>query len=288
MSKYIVYTDSGCDISPELLAEWGVGCASLTFCFEKENVEYTSTDMPVDVFYNRMRSGEIAKTSAINIGSFIDAFESILQQGSDILYIGFSSALSTTYNSAVIATQQLAAQYPERKIVTVDSLAASAGQGLLVYLAAEKKKSGAAIEETAAYIEGIRQYLCHWFTVDDLEYLKRGGRVSPTVAFVGNVLGIKPVLRVDDEGRLTNVSKIRGRKKSLAALAEKYADLALEPEQGTVFISHSDCVEDAETLADMLRENHNVQVRLITDIGTVIGAHTGPGTVALFFIGRER
>ena len=288
MNDYIVYTDSGCDISPELLAEWGVGWSSLTFRFENENIEYTSTDMAVGEFYDRMRAGGIAKTSAVNIGNFVDAFEPLLQQGKDILYLGFSSALSTTYNSAVIAARQLSAQYPERKIITIDSLAASAGQGLLVYLASEKKKSGAAIDETAAYVEEIRQQICHWFTVDDLEYLKRGGRVSPTVALVGNVLGIKPVLHVDNEGRLVNVAKIRGRKKALAALAEKYAELAAQPESGTVFISHSDCAEDASALADLLYEKHKVRVQLITDIGTVIGAHAGPGTVALFFVGRER
>lgn len=288
MSDYIVYTDSGCDIAPKLLDEWGVSWSSLTFRFEEEEIEYTSTDMPVDEFYDRMRGGGIAKTSAVNIGNFYDAFETILQQGKDILYLGFSSALSTTCHSAVIAAQQLLAQYPERRIVTVDSLGASAGQGLMVYLANEKRTSGASLDETAAYIEGIRSQICHWFTVDDLEYLKRGGRINPAVALVGNMLGIKPVLHVDNEGRLVNVSKIRGRKKALAALAEQYAQLASQPESGTVFISHSDCAADANALAELLYERHKVRVELITDIGTVIGAHTGPGTVALFFVGKER
>ena len=288
MSNFVVYTDSGCDISPELLTEWGVSYSSLTFRFEGEGIEYSNTDLPVKDFYERMRSGDIAKTSAINIGNFIDAFEALLQNGKDILYLGFSSALSTTYNSAVIAAQQLSVQYPERKIITVDSLSASAGQGLLVYLASEKQKSGATLDETATYIKDIQLRICHWFTVDDLEYLKRGGRVSPTVAFVGNVLGIKPVLHVNNEGKLINISKIRGRKNSLAALAEKYTELAADPASGTVFISHSDCAEDAKVLANLLHERHNVDVQLITSIGTVIGAHTGPGTVALFFIGKKR
>ena len=288
MSHYIVYTDSGCDISPQLLNEWGVGWSSLTFRFEDEEKEYTGTDMSVENFYDRMRRGGVAKTAAINIGNFYDAFEAILQQGMDILYLGFSSALSTTYNSAVIASQQLLAQYPQRRIITVDSLGASAGQGLMVYLANEKRKSGASLDETAAYIEKIRPQICHWFTVDDLEYLKRGGRVNPAVALVGNMLGIKPVLHVDNEGRLVNESKIRGRKKAMEALAEKYAEFAVRPESGTVFISHSDCREDANMLANLLHERHKVHVELITDIGTVIGAHTGPGTVALFFVGKER
>lgn len=288
MNDYIVYTDSGCDISSQLLGEWGVCSSSLTFRFEDENVEYTSEEMPVDVFYDRMRKGGVAKTSAINIGNFIDAFEPLLRQGKDILYLGFSSALSTTCNSAVIAARQLSAQYPGRRIVTVDSLSASAGQGLLVYLASEKRKSGATLDETVAYVEEMKHRICHWFTVDDLEYLKRGGRINPAVAILGNALGIKPVLHVDPEGRLVNVSKIRGRKKSIAALAEKYAELAVCPESGTIFISHSDCREDAEALASLLAERYEVRVALITSIGTVIGAHTGPGTIALFFVGKER
>lgn len=288
MNDFVIYTDSGSDISPALLAEWNVGWSSLFFRFDGEDKEYTSTDMPVREFYDRMRAGGCAKTAAISIGNFLDAFEPLLQQGKDILYLGFSSALSTTYNSAAIAAAQLAAQYPERKVITVDTLAASAGQGLLVHLAVEKKACGATLEETAAYIESIKLKLCHWVTVDDLEYLKRGGRISPTVAFVGNALGLKPQIHVDNEGKLVSVAKIRGRRKSLAALADKYTELAAYPAGGVVYISHSDCEEDAQALADLLKEQHGVTVRLITDIGTVIGAHTGPGTVALFFIGKER
>ncbi len=288
MADFVIYTDSGCDIASALLADWGVRSSSLTFRFEDEDREYSSEDMTVRAFYDRMRAGGIAKTAAINIGSFLDAFEPLLQQGMDILYLGFSSALSTTFNSAAIAARQLAAQYPERRIITIDSLSASAGQGLLVYLAREKKQQGATLEETAAYIVEMKLRISHWFTVDDLEYLKRGGRVSPTVAFLGNALGIKPVLHVDNSGSLINISKIRGRKKALAALADKYSELASTPADGIVFISHSDCLADAEYLAGLLRERHGITVQLITDIGTVIGAHTGPGTVALFFIGRER
>ena len=288
MADFVIYTDSGCDIASALLADWGVRSSSLTFRFEDEDREYSSEDMTVRAFYDRMRAGGIAKTAAINIGNFLDAFEPLLQQGLDILYLGFSSALSTTFNSAAIAARQLAAQYPERRIITIDSLSASAGQGLLVYLAKERKQQGATLEETAAYIEEMKLRISHWFTVDDLEYLKRGGRVSPTVAFLGNALGIKPVLHVDNSGSLINISKIRGRKKALAALADKYGELAVTPAEGTVFISHSDCLADAEYLAGLLQERHGITVQLITDIGTVIGAHTGPGTVALFFIGRER
>lgn len=288
MNNFVIYTDSGCDIAPAVLAEWGVEWSSLSFCFTDENVEYTAADMSVRTFYDRMRAGGMAKTSAINIGTFLDAFEPILQQGKDILYIGFSSALSTTCNSAAIAAKQLMAQYPERTVIALDSLSASAGLGLLVYLAVQKQKSGATLAETAAYITDMRLQICHWVTVDDLEYLKRGGRISPTVAFVGNALGVKPQIHVDNSGSLVNVSKVRGRKKAIAALADKYGVLAVEPAQGVVFISHSDCLEDAELLADLLHTRYGVTVARITDIGTVIGAHTGPGTVALFFVGKER
>ncbi|MBR3705199.1 MAG: DegV family protein [Oscillospiraceae bacterium] len=288
MNEFVIYTDSGCDIAPELLAQWDVAWSSLRFSFDGETREYTATDMSVKAFYDRMRDGAGAKTSAINIGQFLDAFEPFLQQGKDILYIGFSSALSTTYHSAVIAAQQLAAQYPERRVIAVDSLSASAGQGMLVCLAAEKRNAGATIEETAAYVEEMKLRICHWVTVDDLEYLKRGGRISPTVAFVGNALGLKPQIHVDNSGSLVNVSKVRGRKKAVAALADKYGELACDPSDGMVYISHSDCGEDARYLADLIHERYGITVQIITDIGTVIGAHTGPGTVALFFVGKER
>lgn len=288
MSEFVIYTDSGCDIAPEILADWGVEWSSLSFRFEDEEREYISGDMSVKDFYDRMRAGGSAKTAAINIGTFLDAFEPILQRGKDILYIGFSSALSTTFNSAAIAAKQLAAQYPERKVIAVDSLCASAGQGMLVYLAVQKQQSGAPIEETAAYVEETKLSICHWVTVDDLEYLKRGGRISPTVAFVGNALGLKPQIHVDNSGSLVSVSKVRGRKKAVAALVDKYGELACEPSDGVVFISHSDCEDDAKSLADLLHERYGVSVQIITYIGTVIGAHTGPGTVALFFVGKER
>ena len=288
MSNFVLYTDSGCDISPELLAEWGVSFTSLIFRFEDDGVEHTVTDMSVTDFYDRMRAGGVAQTSAINIGMFIDAFEPILEQGKDILYLGFSSGLSTTYNSAAIAAEQLSSQYPDRKVITIDSLCASAGQGLLLYHAVQKQRSGATIEETAAYLEDLKLQLCHWVMVDDLEYLKRGGRVSSTAAFVGNALGIKPQIHVDNNGKLVNMAKVRGKKKAIAALADKYAELAVDCAGGTVFISHSDCREDADLLAAILQERFGVTVQLITYIGTVIGAHTGPGTLALFFIGKER
>lgn len=288
MGNYAIITDTASDIKPELLNKWGVEYISLTFRFEGNEREYANGEMDAREFYEKMREGNIAKTSAINPEAFGKAFEKILSRGDDILYLGFSSGLSTTYNSAKIACDELSEKYPERKIITVDTLAASAGEGMLVYLAAEKKKEGASVEEVAQYIDDIKLKLCHWFTVDDLIYLKRGGRVSPTVAFVGNLLGIKPVLHVDDEGHLINMFKARGRKASINAIAEKYGELALDKENGTVYISHGDCISDARLLEETIKTKFGAKVEIITDVGPVIGAHSGPGTLALFFIGKER
>jgi len=288
MSEYIIFTDSACDIKPEILEKWGVPFCSLTFRFDGDEKEYSNFDMSAEEFYDRMRKGGIAKTAAVNVGVFEEAFEKALKDGKDVLYIGFSTGLSTTYNSGRIAAEQLRERYPERKILTVDTLSASAGFGLLLYLTVKKKEEGATIEEAAAFAEGIRKNLCHWFTVDDLMYLKRGGRISPTVAFVGNVLGIKPVLHMDNEGHLINMTKVRGRKTSVEALAQKYDELALNTKEGTLFISHGACLDDAKYLASIIKEKHGVDVEIITDVGPVIGAHTGPGVLAFFFVGKER
>lgn len=288
MKDYVIFTDSGCDISPELLGKWGVLHKSLNFRFDGDEKEYSNDDMPVSQFYQKMREGSVAKTSAVNVETFAVAFEEIIKEGKDILYIGFSSGLSTTYNSARLAAQQLGEKYPESKIITIDTLAASAGQGLILKLALDKKSEGAAIDEVAAFVEDIKFRISIWFTVDDLVYLKRGGRVSATAAFFGNMLGIKPVLHMDNEGHLVPVSKVRGRKTSIAALADKYGELATNLGGADIFISHSDCLADAQYLADLLKTRYGASVDLITDVGTVIGAHSGPGTLALFFVGKNR
>ena len=288
MSEYIIYTDSACDIAPELLKEWGVKSQSLTFHFVYEDHEYLNEEMSPADFYACMRAGRVAKTAAINVETFKAAFEAELKEGRDLLYLGFSSGLSNTSNAGQLAANELQELYPERKILVVDTLCASAGQGLLVYLTLQKKNEGASIEEAAAYARELIPHLCHWFTVDDLVYLKRGGRVSPAVALIGTMLNIKPVMHVDDEGHLIKVSQARGRKASLKAIVEQYDALALTPDAGTVFICHGDCMDDAQRLAAMVREKHGVEVKLITYTGTVIGAHSGPGTLALFFLGKHR
>ncbi len=288
MREYVILTDSACDIRPEVLKTWRVEAVNLTFRFEGEDAEYTGEDMPVKDFYDRMRAGGVAKTAAVNPGILTACMESFVKEGRDVLYLGFSSGLSTTFNSGRIAAAELSEKYPEAKVLAVDTLAASAGQGLLVWLAAQKRDAGATIEEVADYITENRLHMCHWFTVDDLVYLKRGGRVSPTAAFVGGMLGIKPVMHVDNAGKLIPISKVRGRKVSLNAIVEKYGETAIDPAAGPVFICHADCMHDVNYLAGQLKEKFGVSVDHITDIGPVIGAHSGPGTIALFYLGKER
>ena len=284
---YVICTDSSSDIPKALLCEWGVVSSPLSFKFNTSDKQYTNDEMNISDFYAQMRNGDVAKTSAVNSEQFIASFRPILEEGLDILYLGFSSGLSTTYNSARLAKEALADEYPDRRIELVDTLCASAGEALLIRLVLDKKCEGATLDEAVAYAESIKLSICHWFTVDDLVYLKRGGRVSSTTAFVGNMLGIKPVMHVDNDGHLVNVTKVRGRKTSIAALAEKYCELCSD-DCARVFISHSDCQKDAEELAALIEEKAKKKTDLITDVGPVIGAHSGPGTLALFFVGKER
>ena len=288
MNNYVIFTDSACDIVPSVLAEWGVRCVSLAFRFNHIDKDFLNDEMPIKEFYQNMRDGKIAKTNAVNSETFRASFEPVLNEGTDILYLGFSSGLSTTFQQGKLAAEDLSEKYPDRKIVAIDTLCASAGQGLFVKLVLDKKNSGATLEEAAAYASEILPKLAHWFTVEDLVYLKRGGRVSPAVALVGGMLNIKPIMHVDDEGHLIKVSTIRGRKQSLNALADKLFETAEDPAGGTIFISHGDCEDDAKYLAETIKNRGGNDVQIITNVGTVIGAHSGPGTMALFFIAKQR
>ena len=288
MSDYVIVADSACDIEEPVLREWGVRPVQLTYVFTDTEEQHNDYDLDPKDFYRMMREGRVAKTSAANIQQYLELFTEIYEEGKDILYIGFSTGLSTSYNAGCAACEQLKEQYPDRKCMTVDSFAASAGYGLLVYLAVEKKKAGATLAENAAYVEETRLHVVHWFTVGDLQYLKRGGRINPAAAFVAGVLDIKPVLHVDNGGFLINMFKVRKRKNSIKAMADKYAETALHPKEGPIFICQGDCMEDAEYLASLLKEAHGVSVDKIVYTGTVIGAHSGPGTLALFYIGTER
>ena len=286
MNEYVIFTDSGCDLPGSLLSEWGIPCKNLHLHFDGDDTS-SLEDIDIGDFYQKMREGATPKTSAVNVAEFEELFEGALSCGKDVLYIGFSSALSTTYNSARLASVGLSEKYPDRKIRVVDTLSASAGYGLIVKLVNDRKNAGATIDEAADYAEDIKLKISIWFTVDDLVYLKRGGRISAAAAFFGNMLGIKPVLRMDDEGHLVPYSKVRGRKMSLNAMADKYGQLATD-HGGIAYISHGDCMADAKYLANLIETKYGAKVELITDVGPIIGSHSGPGTVALFFPGKSR
>ncbi len=283
---YRIISDSTTDLTDEMLDALGVQIVCPKFTIDGKT--YRDREMPVKTFYAKLREGKMATTAQINADEFKTVFEPILAAGDDILYIAFSSGLSGSYQSSCIARDDLAPLYPERKIYTFDTLCASMGEGLLVYLAAKMKNAGTDIDALLAWLKENAPHLCHWFTVDDLNHLKRGGRVSAATALVGTMLGIKPVLHVDDDGHLIAVSKVRGRRQSLDALVQRMEASAIRPQEQTVFISHGDCEEDAKYLAEKIRAKFGVQHIEINFIGPVIGAHSGPGTAAVFFLGTER
>ena len=287
MNNYQIITDSGSDLPEALLNQLDVRRVSLTVNFKGETLN-DSVDAGIKELYDGLRTGHTATTSAVNPDRWATAMKETLEEGKNVLVIAFSSGLSTTYQSAVIAAEELREIYPQRKILVVDSLCASLGQGLLVYYACAKRDEGMDIESLAAWLEENRLHLCHWFTVNDLMYLKRGGRVSAATAAVGTMLNIKPVLHVDDEGHLISVSKVRGRKASIEALAAKVGQLGEGFDNRVAFISHGDCLEDAQTLAAMLKERYGVQEVIIGFVGAVIGSHAGPDVLALFFLGKHR
>lgn len=287
---YRIVTDSNIDLTQKMIADLELSVGLMKFTIEGKTYTDQSdkSELSTPKFYNMLREGKTSVTSQINTDEFEKLFEPILQAGDDILYIGFSSGLSGTYQSACIAADELREKYPERKFYTVDSLSASMGQGLLVYHAAQLKKNGTDIDTLYAWLKDNLLKMCHWFTVDDLNHLKRGGRVSAATALVGTMLGIKPVLHVDDEGHLINVAKARGRKASLDMLVQKMEESAIDPEKQVVFISHGDCLNDAKYVADKIRAKFGTKKIEINFIGPVIGGHAGPGTVALFFFGKQR
>lgn len=290
MRDFALMTDSCCDMTAQLAEELDLTVLPLSLLMGEETFYnwLDGRDIGFHEFYERVRGGTLATTSAISVGTFEDAMRPILESGRDILYLAFSSGLSTTYQSAVIAANSLKEEFPDSKILVVDTLCASLGQGLLVYLCAQQKKNGKTIEEVRDYAEATKLHLCHWFTVDDLLHLKRGGRINAATALVGTMLAIKPVMHVDNEGHLIPVSKARGRKASLTALVDHMAKTAMDPQNQTVFISHGDCEEDAQFVANEVRRRFGTQDIRINYVGPVIGNHSGPGTVALFFLGAER
>jgi len=285
--SYQIITDSCCDFPDGMYEQLGLTVVPLSVEFRGQ-VYDDKNDDSLKEMYDGLRAGEAAKTSAVNPDRWASAMEGELSQGKDVLVMAFSSGLSTTYQSAVIAAEDLKEKYPDRKIYVVDTLCASMGQGLLVWYVCQKRDAGLSLEEVRGWVEENKLHLCHWFTVDDLMHLKRGGRISATTALVGTMLQIKPVLHVDDEGHLINKAKARGRKASIDALARKVEELGADYDNSTMFISHGDCREDAEYLANLLKEKHGAKEVIISYVGSVIGSHSGPGTLALFFLGEHR
>jgi len=290
MMPYQILTDSCCDMTQEMADALDIRVTPLSVNFEGNEYPNYLDHSALDVkrLYAGLREGAMTSTTAVNPTKWRELAEPILKSGKDILILAFSSGLSTTCNAASMAAQELLEEYPDRKIYVVDTLCASLGQGLLVWHVAKRRAEGASLEEARDYAETLKPQLCHWFTVNDLYFLKRGGRISGATAVVGSLLQIKPVLHVDDEGHLVSVSKVRGRKASIQALADKVGELAIEPEKQTMFISHGDCYEEADQLAQILKTKYHVPEVCLNYVGPVIGSHSGPGTLALFFLGKNR
>ena len=289
MRYYTIVTDSSCDLPAPLLEKMGIRVVPLAVNLDgKTYFNYPDgRAIGFEEYYAQLRSGKQATTSAVNMAMFRTVMEAELIAGHDVLYLGFSSGLSGTFNAGAMAARELQEEYPEFELIAVDTLCACMGQGLLVYLAALEKAGGKSMHEVRDFVEAQKLHICHWYTVDDLQHLKRGGRIGGTTARLGTMLNIKPVMNMDNEGKLAAVSKARGRAAALRALVDKMGEQAIEPEKQTVFIAHADCYDDAHKVAEMIHERFGSK-SLINFIGPVIGAHAGPGTVALFFVGKER
>ena len=290
MSDFVILTDSSADLGADLTEKMDIMVLPLSFTVQGKTYHNypDNRDMAPETFYALLRQGEVATTAAVNVAQYTETLEPLLQAGKDVLILAFSSGLSATFNSSSVAATELREKYPQRKLYTVDTLCASLGQGLLVYLAAKEREKGKSIDEVRDWVVSHKLNICHQFTVDDLHFLKRGGRISATTAVLGSMLQIKPVLHVDNEGHLINISKARGRQASLKALVDKMEQTAIDPKDQIVFISHGDCIQDAQLVAQMVKDRFGVQQVYINYVGPVIGAHSGPGTLALFYVGVER
>lgn len=290
MNNYVIVTDSSCDLPAAMVEALELHVVPLSFVMEdKTYLNYPDyREMSSETFYEKIKAGVMATTNAVNVGQAAETIEPLLKEGKDVLVLAFSSGLSATFHSFQIAADELSEQYRDRKIYVVDTLSASLGQGMLIYQASQLRLAGKSIEEVRDWTEENKLRQCHWFTVNDLFHLKRGGRVSAGTAVVGTMLQIKPVMHMDDEGHLINVSKARGRKAALTALVDKVGEDAIDPAEQTMFICHSACEEDAEFLAEEVRRRYGTRDIVIGPIGPVIGAHTGVGCVSLFFMGKKR
>ena len=290
MSEYIIVTDSSADLTQDLVEELGISVLPLSFTIRGTTLEDhpDKRNMSSREFYQLLRDGEMSTTSAVNMRQYIDLLEPVLSEGKDVLILSFTSGLSNTCQASMMAAEELREKFPERRIEVVDTLCASAGQGMLVWYAGKKRLAGESLEAVRDWCEDNKMKVCHWVTVDDLMHLKRGGRISATTALAGTLLQIKPIIHVDDAGKLDTVGKARGRRAALDYLVQKVADTAIDPQEQTMFFSHSDCREDVEYMAALIKEKCGMKDAKFCDIGPVIGSHTGPGCAVVFFFGQPR
>lgn len=285
MVSFEIYTDSCCDLPKEIVEKSNVKVMQLEVTVDND-APVLNKEIESKAFYDKLRDGANAKTNAVTPGFFEDHMRKSLEEGKDILYLGFSSALSVTYNNGVMIMSELQEEFPERKLMHIDTLCASVGQGLLVYYAAKLRDEGAAMNEVFDKIMAVKDYIHHLVTVDDLFFLKRGGRLSAVSAIAGSMLKVKPIIVVSEDGRLNNVATVRGRKNALKDLYERMKGSQQFDKLGYLFISHADCMEDAKTIEAMVHEEYPAVEVVISDIGPVIGAHTGPGGIAICFMGN--
>ncbi|MDD3360132.1 MAG: DegV family protein [Hespellia sp.] len=289
MREYVITTDSTVDLPKEYLQEHQITYLPLSYMID--GTTYKDMEgLTHKEFFERIRNGSMPTTSQVNPSEAKEAFEALLKEEKDILHIAFSSGLSGSYNSAAIAAKELKEKYPEAKITVIDSLCASLGEGLLLRKAIERKDQGMEMDELTEWVEANKLHVCTYVTVDDLFHLQRGGRVSKASAIFGSMIQIKPLIFLDDEGKLQVTGKERGRKKSLNKLVDIMGEhlAGWEDQNEVVAVAHGDCIEDAEYVAAQVKERYGVKEVIINGIGTVIGSHTGPGVVVLFFMGNER
>lgn len=290
MENYAIITDAAANLLPEQCRELNITVLPMLVRIEDQEFDWGAQTDGLDckVFYDKMRSGASTGTAALNLGNWEECMRPVLEQGKDVLLLVFSSTLSFSFDYTCAAAEEMREEFPERKIEVVDTLCADFGEGMLVIAAAKNRAAGMSLDENARWVEHNRLRYCHWFTVDDLRYLRRGGRISAATALVGSALGIKPILHVDNEGRLVSVGKARGRKHALMTLVEKVGELAVNPENQTMFLCQADCMEDATFVMDEIRARYGTKDFVVNYTSPVCGAHSGPGTLAVFFVGRER
>ena len=287
-NKLVLVVDSGSDLPIEFINEPNIVGLPIGCNFKGRDMEdYFGQTLDIKEFYDGLRAGEMYTTSQINVYKFEEAFKSIIKEGKSIIYIGLSSGLSGTINNARNAALNLKEEYPDSDITIIDTLSASMGIGLLAYKVYEMMKEDKSKEEIVEFAEGIKLKINHYLTVDDLKHLKRGGRVSSSAATVGTLLNVKPVLHMDNEGKLIPLNKVRGRKKAMLELANKFIERSVG-EQQLITISHGDCLEDAKALEELCRKSGRVKECKINNLGPTVGSHTGAGLLALFFIGSSR